>query len=94
MFDYKGDYIIEDVEIVAGQTMPGLFLSLFFDRRSLHLENVYLKPEYKGLNKIEVIEKTAKERFPRIAQEFGFKIESHNYFKYKGKFIAKIIFVK
>lgn len=57
-------------------------------------KSVYLKPEYKGLNKIEVIEKIAKERFPRIAKEFGFKLESHNYFKYKGKFITKITFVK
>lgn len=55
---------------------------------------LYLKPEYKGLNKIESINKIIKERFPRIGEEFGYKIKDFSYFKYKGKFIINIIFSK
>jgi len=55
-------------------------------------KGLYLKSEYKGLDKISSIEKVISERFPRIGQEFGFKIKEFNYFKHKGKFIMKVIF--
>jgi len=55
---------------------------------------LYLKPEYEGLNKIESINKVIKERFPRIGEEFGYKIKNYSYFKYKGKFIMKVVFSK
>lgn len=46
------------------------------------------------MNKIEVIEKIIKDRFPRIASEFNFKIKKYSYFKYKGKYIMKVTFSK
>ena len=55
---------------------------------------LYLKPEYEGLNKIESINKVIKERFPRIGKEFGYKVKDYSYFKYKGKFIMKVVFSK
>jgi hypothetical protein len=55
---------------------------------------LYLKPEYKGLDKISSIKKVINERFPRIGQEFGFKIKEFDYFKHKGKFIMKVVFYK
>lgn len=57
-------------------------------------KGLYLKPEYKDLNKIESINKVIKERFPRIGEEFGYKIKDFSYFKYKGKFIMKVVFSK
>lgn len=57
-------------------------------------KGLYLKPEYKGLDKIESINKVIKERFPRIGEEFGYKIRDFSYFKYKGKFIMKVVFFK
>lgn len=57
-------------------------------------KGLYLKPEYKGLNKIESINKVIKERFPRIGEEFGYKIKNFNYFKHKGKFVMKVVFSK
>lgn len=57
-------------------------------------DSLYLKDEYKGLSKVESIEKIIKNRFPRIGDEFLFKIKEWNYFKYKGKFIMKIVFIK
>jgi hypothetical protein len=57
-------------------------------------EALYQKDEYDGLNKVECIEKIIKERFPRIGYEFGFNIESYDYFKFKNKYIMKIIFKK
>jgi len=54
----------------------------------------YLKPEHQGLTKTDSIEKIVRDRFPRIGQEFGFKIKEYNYFKYKGKFIMKVVFYK
>ena len=57
-------------------------------------KSLYLKPEYKGLDKINSIKKVINERFPRIGQEFGFKIKEFDFFKYKGKFIMKVIFYK
>ena len=55
-------------------------------------KSLYLKPEYKGLNKTESINKVINNRFPRIGEEFGFKIINYEYFKYKGKFIMKVVF--
>jgi hypothetical protein len=55
-------------------------------------KSLYLKPEYKGLNKTESINKIINERFPRIGNEFDFIIKEYDYFKYKGKFIMKVIF--
>ena len=57
-------------------------------------KGLYLKPEYKGLDKIESINKVIKERFPRIGEEFGYKIKDFSYFKHKGKFIMKVVFSK
>ena len=56
--------------------------------------SVYLKPYYKTLNKTEIITKIVKDRFPRIGEEFEFKIKNYEYFKYRGKYIMKIIFEK
>ena len=55
---------------------------------------LYIKPQYEGLNKIDAIEKVITERFPRIGEEFGYIIKDYNYFKYKGKFIMNVIFLK
>lgn len=57
-------------------------------------KGLYLKPEYIGLDKINSIKKVINERFPRIGQEFGFKIKEFDYFKHKSKFIMKVIFYK
>ena len=57
-------------------------------------KGLYLKPEYKGLTKTDSIEKVIRDRFPRIGQEFGFKIKEYDYFKHKGKFIMKVVFYK
>jgi hypothetical protein len=35
-----------------------------------------------------------KDRFPRIAEEFDYKIKSYGAFKYKGKIIMKVVFIK
>lgn len=53
---------------------------------------LYLKPEYNGLNKIEAIEKIIKTRFPRLGDEFNYKMIDFNYFKHKGKYIMKVVF--
>ena len=57
-------------------------------------KGLYLKPEYKGLNKEESINKVIKERFPRIGEEFGYTIKDFSYFKFRGKFIMKVVFSK
>jgi hypothetical protein len=57
-------------------------------------KGLYLKPEYRGLAKTDSIEKVIRDRFPRIGQEFGFKIKGYNYLKHKGKFIMKVVFYK
>lgn len=57
-------------------------------------KGLYLKPEYKGLNKTESINKVITERFPRIGKEFGYQIKNFTYFKHKGKFIMKVVFSK
>lgn len=54
----------------------------------------YLKPEYENLNKIEIIEKIIKDRFPTIGEEFDFNIKDYSYFKYKNNYIMKIVFTK
>lgn len=55
---------------------------------------LYLKPQYKGLNKTDAITKVITERFPRIGEEFGYTIKDFSYFKHKGKYIMKVIFSK
>jgi len=55
---------------------------------------VYLKPEYKNLSKTDTISKIVKDRFPRIGEEFGFKLKKYNYFKFRGKYIMKVVFHK
>lgn len=55
---------------------------------------LYSKPEYEGLSKSESIKKVVRDRFPRIAQEFGYVIKKLEAFKYKGKFIMKVYFMK
>ena len=49
-----------------------------------------LKPEYKGLKKIDIIKKIISERFPRIAHEFGFTIRNYYLLKENGKYIINI----
>jgi|ERR1035437_1554856 hypothetical protein len=46
---------------------------------SLCWEGAYAKKEYKKLTKPQIIEKIAKERFPRIAQEFNWTIKDFGY---------------
>ena len=53
---------------------------------------LYLKPEYRGLTEEQSIVKVITERFPRIGEEFGFKIKEFNYFEYKGSFIMEVTF--
>lgn len=54
----------------------------------------YNKIEYKGLTKEEVINSIINKRFPRIGEEFDYNIDSFEYFKYNGKYIMKIVFIK
>jgi hypothetical protein len=54
--------------------------------------SLYLKPEYKGMIKTDAINKVINERFPRIAQEFNFKLKNFEILKRKGKYIMKITF--
>ena len=53
-----------------------------------------MKDEYKNMKKEDIIEKKINQRFTKIGDEFGFIIKSYDYFKYKGKYIMKIIFSK
>ncbi len=57
-------------------------------------KGLYLKPEYKGLTKTDSIEKVIRDRFPRIGQEFGFKIKEFDYFIHEDEFIMKVVFYK
>ena len=55
-------------------------------------KSLFQKPDYKGLSKTECIKKVITQRFPRIAEEFGFKMEHFDYFDYEGEYIMKVIF--
>ena len=55
-------------------------------------KSLFQKPDYKGLSKTECIKKVITQRFPRIAEEFGFKIKDFDYFDYEGEYIMKVIF--
>ena len=55
-------------------------------------KSLFQKPDYKGLSKTECIKKVITHRFPRIAEEFGFKIKDFHYFDYEGEYIMKVIF--
>lgn len=57
-------------------------------------KGLYAKPEYRGLNKTDSIEKVIRDRFPRIGQEFGFKIKEYDYFIHDEEFIMKVVFYK
>lgn len=52
----------------------------------------YSKSEYRNLSKEDTIKDILKNRFPRIAQEFGFSIKDSNFFLYRGKYIMKVEF--
>ena len=57
----------------------------------------YSLPESIYMSEIDLysfINKVIKERFPRIGEEFGYKIKDFNYFKHKGKFVMKVVFSK
>jgi hypothetical protein len=52
---------------------------------------IKVKPEYKGLTKIQVIEKLISDRFPVIANEFDLKVMDYEIYKTNGNYIMKII---
>lgn len=57
-------------------------------------KGLYLKKEYKELNKKDAIIKVITERFPIIGNEFQYHIKNFEYFKHRGLYIMKIIFYK
>jgi len=55
---------------------------------------IKIKPEYKGMNKKEVIENIITKRFPRIAEEFNMVIDDYGYFINETEYIMYVILKK
>jgi len=55
---------------------------------------IKIKPEYKGMNKKEVIENIITKRFPRIAEEFNMVIDDYGYFNNETEYIMYVILKK
>jgi ribosomal protein S18 acetylase RimI-like enzyme len=49
LYDFKGNYVIQDLKVGMNHTFPGLLMTLHPLDKKVRIESIYMKPEYFGL---------------------------------------------
>lgn len=93
LYDHEGRYVVEDRPITTDFSVPGLLISFKPKERSIHMENMYFKPEFQrkyiGTGFVSTLVSSAQERgYHLISLVVDNKTEAKKYWMEKHHFTS------